>query len=188
MSNTARTATEILRTATDGSTFALETIEYDHHEVHAGSSFVASGTADVANAGTVNAVIKAPAGSKYLHAVFEVTSESEVAFNFYEGFVAGSGGTVGAAVAVHNRNRNSATVATGLVYTGASVGTAGGTAGTLLYASHWGSGKGVGGAARSLSEWVLKADTQYLLEVVNATANANYTAWSFNWYEHTDKE
>ena len=190
MANITRAPADILRTATDASTWALETIEYEHHEIHSGSSFVASGVLDVPNAGTVNAVIKAPSGAKLIHAIYEVTSESEVQFNFYEEFVPGTahGGTIGTGVTAHNRNRNSSGTATALVYTGASVGTAGGTAGTLMFTSHWGSGKGVGGGARAASEWVLKADTQYLLEAVNATANANFTAWSINWYEHTDKE
>jgi hypothetical protein len=178
--------------AFDKSTYALNVIDYEHHEIHSGSSFTATGTVDIASAGTINVVLVAPNTTKYSHAEFTVITESEAAFNVYEGFVPSGtvdGGTIGVPVTPYNRNRTSATTPTLLVYSGGSVGTAvEATAGTLIYASHWGSGRGSGGADRGVSEWVLKKDTRYIVQVVNATTNANYTAWAVDWYEHTDKE
>lgn len=187
MAEQVRAMGDILRTAADGVSWALTTIPFEHHEIHDGSAFVASGTADLASGGTIQALIKTPAGTKFAHAALEVITEAEAAFNFYEGYVVGAAGTVGTNVAAQNRNRNSSGTATTLIYTGPSVGTAAGTIGTLIYASHWNASKGPN-IERGVSEWVLKPNTQYLLEVVNATAAANYTAWAVNWYEHTNKE
>ena len=183
------------RDAFDRSTHGLIVIDYPHHEIHGGSSFSASGTVDLANAGTINIHVKTPNSTKYSHATFGVTTELEAAINLYEGFApsgTADGGTPGVAVTAFNRNRNSSAANTTLVYSGATVGTAGtATAGSLIFAYHHGGGTGAGrfgGQERGISEWMLKANTQYLFQVVNATTSANYTAWQVDWYEHTNKE
>lgn len=173
-------------------TYALKTMDYAHHEIHRGSSFVASGTIDLGNAATLNVTLKTPNTTEWCHTVIQIVSESEMAFNLYEGFLpsgTADGGTIGVAVTAYNRDRNSSSAAGMLVYTGATVGTAGtATAGTLIEAGHWGSGRGVGGSDRGVSEFILKQNTNYLVQMVNATSNANYTAWEVDWYEHTNKE
>lgn len=183
------------RDAFNPSTYALKVIDYEHHEIHAGSSFAASGTVDLASGGTINVAFVTPNTTKYSHMIFGVTNELEAAINLYEGFVpsgTADGGTIGVAVTAWNRNRNSSTAATSLVYTGATVGTAvAGTIGTLIWATHHGGGSAssrFGGENRSVNEWVLKANTRYLFQVINATSSNNYTAWEMDWYEHTDKE
>ena len=183
------------RDAFDRSTHGLIVVDYPHHEVHGGSSFTASGTVDLGNGGTINIHVKTPNSTKYPHATFSITNELEAAINLYEGFApsgTADGGTPGVAASVWNRNRNSSTANTTLVYSGATVGTAGtASAGTLIWAYHHGGGSGAGrfgGEDRGISEWVLKANTQYLLQIINATTSANYTAWEVDWYEHTNKE
>ena len=181
--------------AFDNDTYALNVISYEHHEVHGGASYDAFGTVDLASGGTMNIAIVTPNTLRYSHAVLAVSSELEAAINFYEGFVpsgTADGGTIGVAVTAYNRNRNVSTTATTLVYTGATVGTAvGGTAGTLIWATHQGGGAAAfrfGGEQRGVSEWVLKANTRYLFQIINATTSANYNAWEVDWYEHTNKE
>jgi hypothetical protein len=187
--------TSAWRDAFDRSTHGLIVVDYPHHEIHGGSSFVASGTVDLGNGATMNINVKTPNSTKYSHVVFSVSHELEAAINLYEGFApsgTADGGTPGVAVSVWNRNRNSSTAATTLVYSGATVGTAGtASAGTLIWAHHEGGGSTpnrFGGESRGISEWVLKANTQYLFQIINATTSANYTAWEVDWYEHTDKE
>lgn len=183
------------RDAFDRSTHGVIVVDYPHHEVLDGSAFAASGTVDLSNAATFNVHVKTPNSMKYSHATFGVSTELETAINIYEGFApsgTADGGTPGVAVSVWNRNRNSSTANTTLVYSGATVGTAGtATEGTLIYAHHHVGGIGAsqfGGKDRGITEWVLKSNTQYLFQIVNATTSANYVAWEVDWHEHTNKE
>lgn len=183
------------RDAFDRSTHGVIVVDYPHHEIHGGSSFASSGTVDLGSGGTINVHVKTPNSTKYSHLTFGVSTELEAAVNIYEGFApsgTADGGTPGVAVSVWNRNRNSSTANTTLVYSGATVGTAGtASAGTLIWANHQGGGSAVGkfgGEDRGITEWVLKKNTQYLFQIINATTSANYTAWQADWYEHTDKE
>jgi hypothetical protein len=181
----------IAKDAYDASTHANITVDYAHHELHAGSYFHASGANDLAASGTLIVTFTTPNTTKWAHFVPAVVSEIETEAKLWEGFAVGAGGTVGSSVTAYNRNRNSATAPTCTVYTGASVGTASpGTIGTILLETwHWGSGKDIGGGDRADNEWMGKQNTTYCIQIVNQSgAAANYINWSFDWYEHTDKE
>jgi hypothetical protein len=190
---TSQSVQSVWKDAFDGSTHALNTIDYAHHELHGGSLFSASGAVDLAAAGTLILTFRTPDTTKWAHMVPAVVSELETDVKLYEGFTAGTahGGTIGDAVTAWNRNRNSATLPTCSVYTGATAGTASpGTIGTaLLQTWHWGSGRDLGGSQRAENEWVAKQNTTYALQIVNAVSNAaNFINWDIEWYEHTDKE
>lgn len=164
----------------DASTHALEVIEYEHHEIHSGSSFYVTYTVDLGNGASQDILLVTPDTTKWAHMVGSVTTESEAHVYFYEDTTTSNDGT---AMTEFNRNRNSGTAATVVAtYTPTVTGV-----GTLIWESHFGSGRGVGGGARSENEFVLKQNTKYMLRVTNATANANYIAIAINWYEHTDK-
>ena len=121
-----------------------------------------------------------PDTTKWAHLVGSVVTEAEAHVYFYEGATLSNG--AGTAVTAYNRNRNSATAATVTVTHTPSIA----ATGTLIFETHFGSGRGVGGQVRAVEEWVLDQNQTYLLRVTNATALNNYIAINLNWYEHTD--
>ena len=169
----------------DRATYALNTVDYAHHEIHAGSSFVAHHVQEVANGGTINVTIKTPNTTKWAHLLWLVGTELESELRFYEGstVAAATGGTI----TPKNRNRNSASTSTCVVMGTPTVG----TVGDLLFADHLGGGSAsarFGGENRGEQEWVLKQNTTYTVQLVNMTTSNNYMAVALDWYEHTNKE
>lgn len=167
----------------DRSTYALNVIDYAHHEIHAGSFFTAGTVTDLASGGTIQIMITTPDTTKWLHVVGLVEVESESLVKWYENPTTPG---AGAALPARNHNRNSSNTASGVV--AGTVGVFSGTPGDLLFQYAMGSGKGVGGEVREVNEWVLKQNEQYILEVVNNASGNSWTTISFAWYEHTNKE
>lgn len=164
----------------DAATHALETIEYEHHEIHSGSSFTVSYSADIGNGANLDIAVITPDTTKYAHLTYEFDVEAESDFKIYEAATL----TAGTAIAAYNRNRNSLTAATtSVTHTPTSITT--GT--TIIRDFHIGSGRTWGGGDRAQHEFILKRNTKYLIRLTNATANNNYMAIKLDWYEHTDK-
>jgi len=171
------------REAFDKATYALNTVDYAHHEIHSGSSFVAHHIQEVANAGTINVTIKTPNTTKWAHMLWIIGTELESELRFYEGSTITGGGTI----TPKNRNRNSSAVSTCVVMGTPTVG----TVGSLLFADHLGGGSAsarFGGENRADNEWVLKQNTTYTVQLVNMTGSNNQMSVALDWYEHTDKE
>jgi len=164
----------------DDTTETLQTIEYEHHEIHSGSSFTASYKADITNGATLDLLIVTPDTTKWAHFTYEFDVELETDILIYEGVTA----TAGSEVISYNRNRNSLTAPT-VVVTSTPTGITAGT--TLLRSYHLGSGRSFGGGARSTHEFILKQNTKYLVRLTNSTANNNYMAVKLDWYEHINK-
>ena len=69
----------------DKSTRAVETIEYEHHEIHDGSSFHAfHADTDVADNERIVLSFKTPSTTKWIHMLGEVTASGEAEFWLYE--------------------------------------------------------------------------------------------------------
>lgn len=174
---------DALRETFDRATFALNTIDYAHHEIHAGSFFTAGTALDLSAGGTVQLKITTPDSTRWAHLVGLVSVESESTVSWYENPTSPG---AGAALPAYNHNRNSSGTATCAV--AGSVGTFSGTVGTTLARYNMGSGRGVGGDVREINEWVLKQNEDYLLEVVNGSSGPSLTTLVLAWYEHTNKE
>lgn len=163
----------------DSTTGALEVIDYAHHEIHSGSSFVYTGYATLAASAVQNLLIITPDTTKWAHFTGHVQTSGEATVAFYEGATVSANGTT---TTPYNRNRNSATAPTLAIYTGPTV-----TGdGTLLYSGLIGSGRSFGGQVREEAEWILKQNTIYLLRITSAV-NDNNVTWALNWYEHTNQ-
>lgn len=168
----------------DASTNTLQTIEYEHHEIHSGSSF---NTCDVqlVDTTTIKWQITTPAGTKYSHMVFNVAGNGEI----YASITEGSDRVDGTAMAEINRNRVGTPNVAGTIITRTPTGGTTDGAVTLcqVRAGSTGvSGKTVsGGGARGQNEFVLKPSTKYIASVT--TYAATYVSIEFDWYEHTDK-
>ena len=167
----------------DRATYALNTVDYAHHEIHSGSSFVAHHIQDVTASGTINVTITTPNTTRWAHMLWIIGTELEAELRFYEGSTA-TGGTT---ITPMNRNRNSSGTSTCVVMGTPTVG----TVGSLIFADHLGGGAAsarFGGETRGDHEWVLKQNTTYTVQMVNMTGSANYMSVALDWYEHTNKE
>jgi len=186
----------------DASTHTLQTIEYEHHEIHAGSSFTAHYSRTTTSDDNHRTAIgfTAPNTKKWLHIVVEITASSPAEFFLLESPTIDN--DAGTQATIYNRNRNSATVSTisdlattatankFTTFTEAQIAGANFSGGTELDYILLAGGEGpkaVGGAGRGSQEWVLDQSKKYLFILKNIGANANIHEIHLDWYEHTDK-
>lgn len=177
-------AGEVDEVRIDASTNTLQTIAYEHHEIHSGSSFSTWDTV-ACDTTTVKWQVTTPDTTKYSHMVFGLSCTGEATFLVTEG----SDRTDGTAMLENNRNRVGTPTVAGTIVTRTP--TAGTTDGALaLFSVRNGitsvSGKNQQGSnARAANEWVLKPNTKYVISIT--TYAAVYATIELDWYEHVDK-
>ena len=110
----------------DSVTNTLQTIDYSHHEVHAGSHFMYTDSVTLGNGGTQDYMIVTPNTTKWAHMTFYLDGSAITQWQLYE--ASDKNGTTEQTVG--NNNRNSTTVNTTKVYKGTNGGS---TDGTLVY-------------------------------------------------------
>lgn len=170
----------------DKATNSLQTIDYAHHEIHAGSHFFIADVVDLSINNVFDMLFTTPNTTAWIHFTFHLDAESETDWYVYEGAVETVGGS---AVTPLNNNRNSATAsgATVKTHTNTSLANANAdtdvTAATLLEHGIMGAGR-TGGNDEREDELILKQNTIYCFRAV-ATA-AGYVDFVAQWYEHTD--
>lgn len=167
-------------------TDAAQVIDYAHHEIHGGSSFL---TTDVQNIDTTTQkwqIDTADNAPKYSHLIIVVDCDGAFLVTFTEG--SNRDGTT--RLDAPNRRRSSAAekVATTSIYRGNSSGSTDGS--TTLFQRRLGINGGFfsgdqGATAGGRNEWILNADEKYVLSV--QTFANNQVTVEFDWYEHTDK-
>ena len=169
----------------DASTHTLQTITYEHHEIHAGSSFTVADTV-ACDTTTVKWQVTTPSGTKYAHLIFTLTCTGEATFLVTEG----SDRVDGTALSEVNRRRvgtpTSATVIVTRTPTGGATDGA-----TILFSMRHGitnvASKNVeSGSARATNEWILKPSTKYIVSITSYAST--YATCLLDWYEHTDKD
>jgi len=185
--------------AIDTMTGAAVAINYTHHEVHGGSSFVTDFVdSSMANDETIILAFKTPAGDKRLHLFVEYTSLVGGELQLWEGptWTAQTGGEE----PIVNRNRKGTPASSVVLANQAQAGFVAAdvvnrnptglstvAAVSLHHFYSWGIKNRVGaGAARDLEEMILKADTTYAA-VFTAEGGSNTGQVILNWYEHTDR-
>jgi hypothetical protein len=171
----------------DGSTNTLQTIPYEHHEIHSGSHYFISGVTDLSINNVFDMQFTTPDTTKWAHLVFLLSVESETEWYIYEGATINVAGTT---VTPRNNDRNSSNVSGMTVagITNTSVGNADAdtaTAGaTEIAHGIIGAGKD-GGVIGREKEIILKQNTVYCFRgIANA---AGYISYIVEWYEHTNK-
>ena len=167
----------------DSSTEALEVIDYEHHEIHAGSHYIIA-SSDVLGSGiTKDFCTYAPDTTKWIHIIFEVAGSASTSFDVFE---AGDFDDDGISSTPLNSNRNSSNTAGFGVSADCTVN----STGTRILNYRFGSGtnpsKALSGENRSRTELVLKQDTNYLWRIRSNAADNNVT-YVGSWYEHVDK-
>jgi len=167
----------------DASTHSLQTIDYAHHEIHAGSHFKA-GLQDqsMATSDTLDLLFVTPDTTKWAHWTMTAQATGEVTVSLYEGATTSSDGT---AVTIWNRNRNSSNTPTVTVTHTPTV-TSVGTKMTEKWIGSEGFKEDISGEHRGDSEFILKQNTKYLVRLT-AVSDGIKAAVGGDWYEHTDK-
>jgi hypothetical protein len=164
----------------DRATETLQIIEYEHHEIHSGSSFTCDYVQDVTNSSTANIIVVTPNTTKWNHITYEFDCESEAELIVYEDAITGTGSTI----SIYNRNRNSS-VTSGTIVQHSPINVT--TGSIAIRRFHVGGGKSFGGGDRGSHEIILKQNSKYLIQLVNHTTSNNYMSLKLDWYEHTDK-
>lgn len=168
----------------DASTESIQTIDYEHHEIHSGSHYYIQGYLELDDTDTFYIKIVTPNTTKWAHFVFDIKSTGICTTYLDE--AATGGMTGGAAKTPINNNRNSAN-ASAMVITG-GVTTA--TSYTLrLEDDKWGANgfkETIGGGSGRSDELLLKQNTTYLRSFISGADN-NIIQFKASWYEHTDK-
>jgi len=175
-------ATTIQPIQLDRATYALMTIDYAHHEIHAGSHYFFQASHEIASAGTIVYMITTPDTDKYAHFIYIIDGTAILQVDFYE-----AGNRTGTtAQTIVNSDRNSANTSGLLIHLGVSSGT---TDGTIIKTYKGGSATAqsrTGPTTRNDSELILKRNTKYLIRLTSGTNN-NLCNVKFEWYEHTNK-
>lgn len=192
------TASEVDDIRIDSKTNALYTLSYEHHEAHEGDAFIADIVDEsMADDETLSLAFKTPTGTKLAHVIIEASTLVGGDLKFYEGatWIQGSGSAVSiinhlrtanpiSSILLENRQQATFTASDELIgnVTGVNVGSA-----TLLTTRWmWGvRNRSAAGQLRGQLEFILKADTQYLI-LFTANGGSNAAQVSMNWYEHTD--
>jgi hypothetical protein len=141
----------------DSMTHAAIGIDYSHHEIHAGDSFIYTDyDADVDIAGPKRYRITTPDTTKWAHLIIEATSAAAGVLAFSEDPTIDASGDAGT---VYNLNRNSTTANTTLVKYDATT-KAPNNDGTILWQDYIGNtghpAATFGGSAYSRAEFILK--------------------------------
>ncbi len=185
----------------DAATSSLQTVPYEHHEIHGGSSFTVYFDNTTANNDDDVSCIgfSTPNTTKWFHMIVEVSSSDPSELFIEEGVTIDD--DAGTQATAYDRNRNTGNTSTILslegtptagqvtTFTEAQFNAANYSAGTILDRVQLIGGTGpraVGGEARGQQEWVLKQNTKYLIRLQNVGANANVHEIHLDWYEHTD--
>ena len=161
-------------------TNAAQTIDTDHAYIHEGYAFQVGEVASIN--GTRKYRFKTPSSTesnfRYIHMRPNSIDieKGTLLIRFQEGSTSVSTGT---AVTPVNRNRNSATTSSVTFVPGVTAT----TAGTDIYSQklHAGGGDGNGGQSVEPLEWVLKPNTEYIINLTTTAATS--VSANFFWYE-----
>ena len=172
----------------DAVTESLQTVTYEHHEIHSGSHYFIDGVIDLSINEVYDIQLTTPNTTKWAHMVFTVACENETMIYTYEDVtIVTPGGTSYAKI---NNNRNSSNTS-GLTVNGilnTSIGNANAdtdvSGATILNQTIVGSGRSSGSINRA-SEIILKQNTDYSMRIIASAAG--YTGFHFLWYEHINK-
>ena len=172
----------------DGSTHAIKTIEYEHAEIHSGTSFEYSGYRDQSVNHVWDIQFTTGESGKVPHLVFQFDSEAEMLWHFYENVNIILGGT-GVTPLNHDRGSSNTSLVTVAYITNTTLGNANAdtavAGATTLNEGILGVGKKEGGLGGERHEWILKRNEDYCLRFI--ASSAGYVNYHLTWYEHKDK-
>ena len=163
----------------DRTTYALESISYEHHEIHDGSHYFICGHQAFSNGEIIDFTVVTPNSTKLAHMIFSVSGSGAVSLEIHESATVDEAGS---AVTAYNNNRNSSNTSSLTIRTGDSFT----DEGTMIFRNQVGALKESGLINRE-RELILKSDTTYIFRITNETTQSNDISYCGEWYEHTDK-
>lgn len=172
----------------DATTHSLQTIDYEHHEIHSGSHYFVDGVQDLSINQVLDFTFTTPNTTSWTHLIWKISTESETAWYVYENVVATN--ALANAITPYNNNRNSLNTSGNTLKYEVQANLATANADTnvsdaiLLQSGISGTGKEQGDSERN-RELILKQNTTYCLRAI-ATA-AGFIDFHMSWYEHTSK-
>jgi hypothetical protein len=167
----------------DSTTNATNTVDYAHHEIHAGSTFkVPVCDQLLADDGTLNIMVTTPNTTKWGHMIWDASCGGNAVVRLTKNPTT-SGGSSFTPI---NKNMNSATASTVTVKTGVTV-TDDGTVLDCKIVPGGTGGNASGGGAEVRDEWIMEQNQIVLLQVSNIAGSAKPTSLAMEWYEHTNK-
>lgn len=186
----------------DSVTDVLSTIDYEHHELHSGSSFTVHVDNTTANSDDDRTLIgfECPNTTKWAHLIVSVSAANAAEAFLYEGVTIDDG--EGTELTIEDRNRNTNNTSTMLSFenpavaglatwmTEAELANANFSATTTLDHFQLVAGQGpkaLGGERRGAQEWILKQGLKYAIIIQNIGASANLHEIHLDWYEHTNR-
>ena len=169
----------------DASTHSLQFIDYAHHELHSGSSFHAWIYDEGAASGeTIEMQFTTPA-TPLIHLVVTHIAVNKHLYCLKEAATYSSGGATSTAI---NRRRDAGASTLINFREGSDKGgnniVTGGSPVTLE--EIWTGSRGAVASSRGAEEFVLKASTQYLVQM-EAKEAASLLFLGIDWYEHSDR-
>lgn len=186
----------------DSATRVLSTVSYEHHEIHGGRSFTCGYTQTVSDTNDRSIITFRTANTtRWLHLVAVATATAIANFIITEAPTVTD--DTGAPLTIFNRDRNSANISgvwdtsqnpdvqgQATFFTEVTMGNV--TGGTDIYTETIGGATGPAsrtqaGESRGVSEWILKPNTLYAIEVISLDDADNIHHIILNWYEHVNK-
>ena len=168
----------------DKTTHTMQTIEYAHHKIHAGSHYKQGYQRTGINTGdTVALVFTTPDTAKWAHWTMRAQTTGAATVQLFRTPTLSAEGTE---LTPFNRNENITNPATVVVKHTPTIT----SNGTKLVEKWIGGVVGLatlGGESRAYAHIILKQNTQYLL-LLTAEADGINCSVGGDWYEHTDKE
>jgi hypothetical protein len=166
----------------DSATHTMQSIDYAHHEIHAGSHFMYSDSVELDTGILQDYLIVTPDTTAWAHMLLDLDASATAKFDLYED----STHTSTDAQTVFNNNRNSTDTAGVTIYKATTTDAADGS---LLMTFKGGSATNQSKSptsARNDTEIILKQDSTYMVRLTSFADN-NLCNLRLEWYEHTNK-
>jgi len=173
----------------DRPTHTLQTIEYEHHEIHAGSHFFVKNYQTLSINQVLDFTFVTPNTTKWTHFLWDLATESQTNWLIYEGATITN--ALANALTPLNSDRNSLNASVNTLRFEVQANLAGAnadtnvTGATLIASGISGVGKGGQGVSGRDSEIILKQNTIYCFRAI--ATSAGYINYDMEWYEHTNR-
>jgi hypothetical protein len=168
----------------DGSTDALTTIDYAHHEIHAGSHFMVQRSDTLATGDTIAIAFTTPNTDLEQHTIWTIYGSGAITLDMIDDVTSYTGGTATTPHNFNHRSTKTSTSATKAGSDGVLIDPIVITGGSAYELTRIGSGNKSGGSGGTREEHIL-AKNEITIFRVTAVGNGIVASLSVEWYEHT---
>lgn len=171
----------------DTGTYAMNCLDYEHHEIHAGSFYSIHVTDDALASGSyIDLLLTTPNTTKWAHMLPYAESNGAMHLFIYENPTV-TGTAAGTIVTGRNHDRNSTNTGTLMVRVGSSATNVGAELIAEWHVGATGTITQAGGNVRTIGEFILKQNEDYLFRVESHDTTISVSQ-VLSWYEHTNQQ